>query len=374
MTWTVLEAPHAESVDDVESWAYRGCADVDRQVAIDDLGDADGVPDAHDIVVTMNERRHHRRRRVVAVDDDGGWRRVVGHGFLIADLQDNLDLAEVRVAVLPDYRRRGIGTALLARVRALAAEEGRSVLMAEVDMAREPDADAPDVLVAPTGNGRVLATDPGVAFARATGFDLRLVARRSLLELPADDDVVARLEAEALAAAGTGYRLHTWHGDLPDRWFADYAALEHRLTVDEPNPGLDLEPEVWDADRVRVTLENLARQHRGYVMTAAEHVATGRLVAATLLEHRAGAPEYAEQETTVVLPEHRGHHLGMLVKLVNLREHVRRHPGTRRIWTWNNEDNPHMLAINVAMGFRPAGGAALFQTASPPRGGDGAGT
>jgi len=32
-----------------------------------------------------------------------------------------------------------------------------------------------------------------------------------------------------------------------------------------------------------------------------------------------------------------------------------------RIYTWNNEENPHMLAINIALGFAPAGGCANFQ-------------
>jgi GNAT superfamily N-acetyltransferase len=71
--------------------------------------------------------------------------------------------------------------------------------------------------------------------------------------------------------------------------------------------------------------------------------------------------ELTEQESTVVLPAHRGHRLGMLVKAVNLQAHARLRPDTRRIYTWNNEDNAHMLAINVALGFRPAGGSAEMQ-------------
>jgi GNAT superfamily N-acetyltransferase len=263
--------------------------------------------------------------------------------------------------VRPGHRCRGIGAALLGRVIEIARAEGRGLLLAEVDVAVEPDAGDPDALEAPTGNGRVAASTPGVAFALAAGFDFVLVARKSLLPLPADDDVVGPLEAAARAAAGPDYRLHTWRDDLPERWHAAYADLEHQLTVDEPNPGLDIEPERWDAARLRRTLDQLARRRQGFVITGAEHVPTGRLVAMTAILHGLDTPEYSEQETTVVMPEHRGRRLGMLVKAVNLRAHDAAWPEARRLWTWNNEDNPHMLAINVAMGFRPAGGAALLQ-------------
>ena len=36
-------------------------------------------------------------------------------------------------------------------------------------------------------------------------------------------------------------------------------------------------------------------------------------------------------------------------------------PTVRRISTWNAEENAWMLAINVALGFRPAGGSAVWQ-------------
>lgn len=80
-----------------------------------------------------------------------------------------------------------------------------------------------------------------------------------------------------------------------------------------------------------------------------------------LLYPKDEAREYAEQDATVVLRAHRGHRLGMLVKAVNAQALLAAQPAVKRIWTWNNEENPHMLAINVAMGFRPAGGCAEMQ-------------
>ena len=62
-----------------------------------------------------------------------------------------------------------------------------------------------------------------------------------------------------------------------------------------------------------------------------------------------------------MLREHRGHRLGMLVKIANLRAYEDRRPGERRINTWNAQENEHMLAINVALGFEPVGVAAVWQ-------------
>jgi hypothetical protein len=45
----------------------------------------------------------------------------------------------------------------------------------------------------------------------------------------------------------------------------------------------------------------------------------------------------------------------MLVKVCNLRRLQKDHPGVERVVTFNAAENDHMLAINVALGFRPAG-------------------
>ena len=67
------------------------------------------------------------------------------------------------------------------------------------------------------------------------------------------------------------------------------------------------------------------------------------------------------QDDTLVLSEHRGRRLGMLVKAANLQRLAVEQPAARRVGTWNAEENSHMLAINVALGFRPAGGSGEWQ-------------
>jgi hypothetical protein len=55
---------------------------------------------------------------------------------------------------------------------------------------------------------------------------------------------------------------------------------------------------------------------------------------------------------TVVTRPHRGHRLGLLLKVAMLDLLARREPQIRQIVTWNAESNRHMAAINETLGYR----------------------
>jgi hypothetical protein len=63
--------------------------------------------------------------------------------------------------------------------------------------------------------------------------------------------------------------------------------------------------------------------------------------------------ELGYQWDTIVSREHRGHRLGLLVKLANLRLLREVSPKTRYLNTWNADDNAPMVAVNDALGYRP---------------------
>jgi GNAT superfamily N-acetyltransferase len=270
---------------------------------------------------------------------------VAGVLRLILPLRDNTTVALVDLAVHPGHRRRGIGGVLLAEALAAARAADRSELIAEVD---EPGPDA-----------------PGRAFALRHGWACDLLETRRDLELPLDEGRLQALEAEAWAAA-RGYELVTWRDRTPDALLDDRALLEERMSTDAPHGDLPVGDERWDGDRIREYEDtNVAR---GRTVLSAGAVRDGRLVAFTDLHVSLSQPEHARQGATLVLREHRGHRLGALVKLAVLRELAAVSPRTRRISTYNSDSNAPMVAVNEALGFRPAGQLSAWSMRLDPGG------
>jgi len=239
----------------------------------------------------------------------------VGAASVRAPLRDNVHLVSATVDVHPEHRRRGVGSALLAEVERQSAALGRRTVLVEH---AEP--------------ARLAGRSPGRAFATGHGFAAALTGEQRDLALPPDEERLAVLEAACLPRA-EGYRLVGWRDRCPDELVEDRALLARRISTDAPRGDLAIEEEQRDAGRVRAAEALAAAQDRTTVHTGAVHEATGRLVAVTSIGVPRGAPETAYQWDTLVLREHRGHRLGTLVKIANLRSLARsprRAVGSRR--------------------------------------------
>jgi RimJ/RimL family protein N-acetyltransferase len=214
----------------------------------------------------------------------------------------------------------------------LSRAHGRSELISEVD---EP------------GPGTA-----GRAFALRHGWTCDLLETRRDLLLPVDERRLAPLEAAARSAS-QGYRLVTWRDSTPEELLDDRAVLQRRMTTDAPSGDLPVEEEHWDGERIREY--EASHVARGRTVLSAGAVKDGRLVGFTDLQVPLADPRHAHQGGTLVLPEHRGHRLGALMKVAVLRELPAAVPGVHRISTYNYESNGPMVAVNEALGFRPAG-------------------
>ena len=108
----------------------------------------------------------YTRMRLFFVRVDG---RMVARSWIRCELQENLGSALLHVDVLNDFTGRGIGRALLDHAEALAAADGRTILMTFTEHPADFDADGPDVLRPATGTGALPASARGVRFAAARG-------------------------------------------------------------------------------------------------------------------------------------------------------------------------------------------------------------
>ena len=281
--------------------------------------------------------------------------RMVARSWIRFGVQENLETALLHVTVLREFSDRGIGRALLVHAEQLAASRGRTTLQTFTEHPADFDADGPGLLQPATGTGGVPADAKGVRFALQAGYRLEQVERFSALPLPADEGTLAALEREAAEKAAQQYELLHWTDSCPEEYAAQLAVLMSRMSTDTPVGALTYDAESWDVARVRHVENTWKKAGLNSLVAAARHRSTGELAAYTVLQVSDGKPWLANQDDTLVAGHHRGHRLGMLVKILNIRRLEADYPRVERIVTFNAAENDHMLAINVALGFRPAG-------------------
>jgi len=269
---------------------------------------------------------------LAAVDGDD----VVGAARAEIPDADNGHLMEITVAVPPEHRRRGVGTRLLVAVENLALEEGRTVLVGQQGQRVGVDRSA------------------GERFATGHGYSMVLEDVRRDLSVPVADDRLAALEAGAGPYA-IGYDVVTFADRWPDDLLDDRAVLGQRMSVDAPWGAMDRGEERWGPARVRQTEALVAGMGRSLLVAAAVHRDRGRAVAFTEIAVPRGRPAVAYQWDTLVLAEHRGRRLGMLMKVANLRQLAATFPSTTTVATWNARQNDPMIAVNDALGCVVAG-------------------
>ncbi len=323
-------------------------AELEEWAAVLRASDKDLWPDLtgftlSDIRAFARFRSAGERYDLLAARESGGS--ILGVAMMELPLRDNVRSAEVTVAVHPASRRRGVGTAIVEGMSEHARADGRHVLNSIVDV---PLARAAD--------------HASLSFAPMVGFAATLAGNTRLLRLPVDPGRLRELRAEvARARDASAYRVVTFEAPWPARYVEDQCTLFKSMSTDEPHGDEGHEEEVWDAERVR---ENdalrIARKAR-FLVAAAEHRSSGRLVACTELLLGADAPAQAWQMLTVVHPEHRGHRLGLAVKLANLDALARHAPDVRLIVTDNAAVNAPMIAVNDMMGFEVAGQGHFWQ-------------
>ena len=261
-------------------------------------------------------------------DEAAGAAQVAAYCRLMLPDLENRERAYLDLIVHPEFRRRGLGTALLRHAVQRAEAHGRTDLDAR----------------APQGSA-------GDAFARRVGAVPGLAEALRILDLSkVEDDRFARLHADA-AKHATGYSLVSWTGLTPEDKRAGVAGVINAMNDAPREEGL-FEDDLWDADRVRERGDLMVRfaGSRGYSV-AAVHDATGEMAALTQVFVEPDTPHWGHQAITGVTRSHRGHRLGMLTKAAMLEWLATAEPQLEGIGTSNAAVNSYMIAINEALGF-----------------------
>lgn len=345
---TVIDGLTIDELPIPESLGAPGGADFSEMVALRNtveqeiLGTDDISPTAKELLAFFRDPFAPKRLFLARV---GG--RVVGRAVYEWQPEEGATAAFLEVEVARDARRKGVGTALLRAIESAASADGLKVYQS---WSLHLPPVSHDLLRPPTGFGAIDADSPAVGFALANGYRIEQIGRMSRIDLPVDPALLAVKRAET-AAFAADYDVVQWVGRCPEEWLGDMARLHQRMSTDAPSAGIEFAEEQWDESRVRNLDDMNEAGGRLNLTSAAVHVPTNQLVGYTdiALPEEEGRP--ATQEDTLVLKDHRGHRLGMLVKIANLELLGRVSPSTPRITTFNAEENRPMLDVNEAVGF-----------------------
>lgn len=320
----------------------RQWAAVTEQSARHELAD-DATAWAGEEIVAMAQTPGRRQRQafhVALVDGE-----VAATGYLGLPMLDNLDAAEIDVHVRPDLRRRGLGSALLVHLEDAARAAGRTRFEGETCWPASGPADG--------------AGTPGAAFSHRHGYEFGLVDVQRMLSLPVDDGLLDELAREA-APHHADYRIESWAGPMPDRWMQSWLDLSNTLNTEAPAGDMEREDEAVDVAAQREVEESQARQGRTDWFTVA--LAGDEVVGYSQIVLPTHDPRFAYQWGTLVRGDHRGHRLGMAVKVATLQAlQAGADVVGRRVVTWNAEVNAPMIGINERLGFVPVARGAELQ-------------
>jgi GNAT superfamily N-acetyltransferase len=275
-----------------------------------------------------------------AVDATGA---TVGIALYEVPRRENQHSASLDVRVQAEHRRHGVGSALVAEVERTMRGDGRSVLNG--------------IFEVPTA---MLDADLAGTFARRMGFVITQIGNRRHLTLPLDPGRRARLETE-VRPARAGYHTFTFMAPWPAKYLADQCELYRRMSTDAPSGDEGHEEEIWDEARVEEFDHVLVESDMKKLVAVTEHIESGRLVAFSEVVLPRDHPQEGWQWATLVLREHRGHRLGLAVKLANLDALASHFPDVEVISTGNAQQNEPMIAVNDMLGFEVVATGTFWQ-------------
>ena len=252
-------------------------------------------------------------------------------GVLAVDLptRDNLHLVWAEILVHPDHRRRGHGSAIMSEAMRRTRDAGRNTIWVGT---AEDDQGA-----------RKFVEGFGFSYASHD-------ARRRQVLADVDQAEVQRLWGAAQRKAAD-YCLERLQLPTADEVLGELVEVTAAIN-DAPMGDLTYEDEKFDLQRLRdFETALMGRGERAYRVIA-RHRQTGEVGGHTVVATHPLRPEIAGQGDTAVARQHRGHRLGLLLKIDMMRWLADAEPHLKIIQTWNNAENRFMINVNEALGYR----------------------
>ncbi len=138
---------------------------------------------------------------------------------------------------------------------------------------------------------------------------------------------------------------------VPDEYVEDFCALLSLFIGEVPTGDLELEDATWTPERLR------DNERRGVAIGRVQVIAVaiapdGTLCGFSDLRINRADPRHAAVGGTLVLPGHRGHRLGLAMKLATHRRLIELFPSCGYVETGNAGVNAAMSAVNERLGYQ----------------------
>lgn len=306
-------------------------ADLDRRVDLSLFGACEWRTTEQDRTA-LSDTPYRKRQILLTFDRDGTLCSVASLQF---PLLENTDTLEFFTYFDPRYETTQVVESMTEAIVECSKQHDRSKMSFWGVIPALGEVDDPS-LIANQIALRLGMTRKNVAVCRA-------------IRLPLDAGRVAAL-SESITPRN-GYRIVTWRDRAPEEYLTAVGLLKRQADLDSPDE--DYESEVTDYTPERLRHHEQRMHDQGITaMVAMALDADGSPAGYTeLVFNRHPQTTLGWQEYTVVLPGHRGHGLGLSMKLTTHMACASEARHLRLLATWNSHVNPQMIAINAALGY-----------------------
>lgn len=196
--------------------------------------------------------------------------------------------------------------------------------------------------------------------ATAMGLERAYVEIQRRQDIEAIDWTALHAEYAVAEHKAADYELLRISPAVPDELLDAVATMTAAIN-DAPTEALDVEDEVYTPQRIRDAEAAAVGRDRRLYRLVARHRKSGELAGHTVIAIENEQPWLAYQYDTSVLAAHRGHRLGLLLKIGMLRWLREAEPQLRFVDTENAASNDHMIRVNELLGYKVVDQAICWQ-------------